>query len=81
MVGGRLDGEREADFGPTGGRGGYGNFTVSAGSGPRPRPRGYCGTPWTTKVRHFATFSRSGRRSLNAIVLRYAWYFSRLSHC
>jgi hypothetical protein len=41
----------------------------------------YCGTPSTTKVRNFATFSRVGRRSLNAAETRYASNFSRLSHC
>jgi hypothetical protein len=54
-----------------------------AGSGPRPQsihPAGYCGRPSTTKVRHFATFSRSGRSSLNAAESRYARYFSRPSH-
>jgi len=29
-------------------------------------PSGYCGTPSTTEVRNLATFSRVGRRSLNA---------------
>jgi hypothetical protein len=44
------------------------------GAGPKThapiRPGNYCGTPSTTKVRHFATFSRIGRRSLNAAELR-----------
>jgi hypothetical protein len=42
---------------------------------------GYCGAPSTTKVRNFAVLSRIGRISLNAAELRYAWNFSRLSHC
>jgi hypothetical protein len=82
-----IDGADRSESAPGSGsprtRGGGSDNNNEAGLRSRAssRPDGYCGAPSTTKVRNFATFSRIGRSSLNAAELRYAWYFSRLSHC